>query len=701
MKHKQDSKSKHKVPKNSFPILPYVHLAFINAIHLGPYALKPLESGSGRSAWQLSQAKLAHLPYRSLSSETKPETNSSSIPCVCLLPPRKFNLPKETAEALAPNIIRQQGLYPITLQDYSETALLQAILKGIEIFYPQAFRPDISIQALEKRLHHLEPQELSSKNGSTTNSLFAEEVGLPLAMRFRPEQLDRQQLLLAENLTSRQIHCYWLEGDAPLCSTELIEQLYHKHHLYAAEFSFSDIYPRGLVPILFQASALGSLWTLKKDFKNENSHHLHNNSGLRPETQLDIWEIAKRDLNLFAAEPLLCDKDYRLLRLDLRARNKRQYQTLKNIYNHFGTSISQLLFSTGPLKNKPSEPSSDPNISIDKILRWTEYSATSMRCLPRYFPIQISAFCPQRCSYCPYPKMVDKEFFYQTSNSSFLQQNDNTTFMPRPLWRKLLSAIVEFAGDGIINLSPLGEPLLHPEFTGLVQDLHEYQSLELIVETSGSYWKTEDIKKLPKSITWIVSIDALDPQLYQQLRAPDENILPMTGMTTSQQKAHALVDLLLESGHSVYVQAVRMQENKTDLEAFYHYWNEGRKPRNANNIPALAQRAQPEIFPKVLVQKYNSYAGLLPERQLLNLAPVTRFPCRRLAREMVFGLDGQTYLCVQDLQQKLSNQQNLGYFPQQNLEELWRAGQKTYQQHIEQKYPEFCKQCDEFYVYNF
>ena len=651
---------------------PYVHLAFINAIHLSPYALKPLEPTTGRSAWQLSLEKLIQLPHRQL----KP---GSGLPCVCLLPPRSATLPRSVAEALEPQRLCQQGLQPLHLQDYTETALLTAVRQGIEVFYPQAFRPDATVKALEKYLDYFDKHELPAQSSKPDSSQpFGEEACLPLAMYFGPEQRDTESLPLPENLNSRQIHCYWIEGDAPLLSLELIEQLYHKHHRYAAELSFSDLYPQGLVPVLFQAAALGRLWLLKRESPKSQcqASTLNTNS-------LNIWGIAERDLNLFAAEPLLCAKDYRLLRLDLRTSNKRQYQILQDLCRSLW----------------PVSASKGCCIPVAKVLQWVESSAQSLRSLPRYFPIQISAFCPQQCSYCPYPQIVGCEFFPPQA----LRQNGSTGFMPRQLWRSLLAAIAEFAGDGVIGLSPLGEPLLHPEFVGLVEDLQQYPSLELVIETSGSHWEAESIRQLRGQITWIVSLDALDPKLYRQLRAPNENISPLTGMTASQQKAHDLVELLLDSGQSVYVQAVRMEENEADLEAFYRYWAEGCQPSRGHLAQALRNRPKPQSFPQVIVQKYNSYAGLLPERQLLRLAPVERFPCRRLAREMVFGLDGRAYLCVQDLQQKLAGQLklDLGHFPQQSLEELWHCGHSLYQQHVDGHYPSICQKCDEYYAYNF
>jgi hypothetical protein len=65
-----------------------------------------------------------------------------------------------------------------------------------------------------------------------------------------------------------------------------------------------------------------------------------------------------------------------------------------------------------------------------------------------------------------------------------------------------------------------------------------------------------------------------------------------------------------------------MNENEEHLEDFYRIWSE--------------QGAQ------VIVQKYDSYAGFLPERQPADLSPLNRFRCWHLKRICRFS---STVLC--------------------------------------------------------
>jgi MoaA/NifB/PqqE/SkfB family radical SAM enzyme len=83
---------------------------------------------------------------------------------------------------------------------------------------------------------------------------------------------------------------------------------------------------------------------------------------------------------------------------------------------------------------------------------------------------------------------------------------------------------------------------------------------------------------------WIVTLDVSDPDLYRSLRGE--------GQEEAENTARELVRLF---GRNCWIQATRMNENEEHLEDFYRIWSE--------------QGAQ------VIVQKYDSYAGFLPERQ--------------------------------------------------------------------------------------
>lgn len=619
-------------------------ISIINASCLSPYAIKSLNSSA--SSWERVLKIAVELP-----------SSTGNLPCICLLPPREeFHTQRmdvQLAVELNLEKLASKGITGIYLEARTEAALLKAIRKGIEHFYPQAFRPDPLLNfrpaaTPQNGLGSAEKQnEAELLSSDAAQPEFAEEISLSLNLRFPEQKWDAATLEAAENLSSRQIHCYFIQGDTPLISLELSRELYQRHNDYAAELSFVDAYPSGLAPIIFQASILSQLWRMQL------------NLPLEPST---LFKIIERDMNNFAAEPLIAPEDYRQLRLDLAASNKRQYHILQQLHKEL-------------MARKSSE-----------ILELISGDAPWLRSLPSYYQVQITEACPQLCTYCPQSALLadKKPRFLQNSKESSIY-GDFSKSMSFDLWQQLLAEIEKLSGDAHINLSPLGEPLLHPQFIGFIRELWKYPSLKLVLETSGAYWQQEQIDELlqlnhrePK-LSLIISLDALSPELYQELRG------------SGQDRAHALVEYLLNSNlirpDHIYIQAVRMKGNETDLEKFYHHWN--------------------QFGVQVIMQKYNSFAGLLEERQMASLEPIERMPCRRLARELVVGWDGRLQTCIQDWQGKLRGEQG-GHgqslspqFPQLSLSEFWQQGMVLYQEHIDKAYPSLCRSCDEYYIYNF
>jgi radical SAM protein with 4Fe4S-binding SPASM domain len=54
-------------------------------------------------------------------------------------------------------------------------------------------------------------------------------------------------------------------------------------------------------------------------------------------------------------------------------------------------------------------------------------------------------------------------------------------------------------------------------------------------------------------------------------------------------------------------------------------------------------------------------------------------------------------MCREDIKR----QNNLGNIWEHGLEEIWERGSKAYKKHLEAEYPPLCRDCDEYYTYNF
>jgi spiro-SPASM protein len=280
-----------------------------------------------------------------------------------------------------------------------------------------------------------------------------------------------------------------------------------------------------------------------------------------------------------------------------------------------------------------------------------------LRTLPAFFPVQVVERCPHACSYCPYPVF-----------GGAIQ--DKSGAMPVAAFADLARRIAEFAGDAVIDVSLWGEPGLHPQMAELAAAALALPGIELVIETSGVGWSPGVLRamrdRLQRAPTWIVSLDAASEEMYGRLRG--------TGFAEANRAAEELLTLFPAT---TWVQAVRMKENEEDLDVFYRKWK--------------------ERTPNVIVQKYDSFAGLLPDRAVADLSPLKRFPCWHLKRDLAILIDGTVPLCREDVKAET----RLGNAFSEDLAVIWDRAREIYEAHTFQRFPALCARCDEYYTYNY
>jgi spiro-SPASM protein len=261
--------------------------------------------------------------------------------------------------------------------------------------------------------------------------------------------------------------------------------------------------------------------------------------------------------------------------------------------------------------------------------------------------------------------------------------------MPKAAFAALMEKIENFAGDAVIDLSLWGEPALHPECMELIETVLSRPGLSLIIETSGIGWKSADLEALAQAasraaprknrmspLSWIVSLDAHDPERYKQARG--------AGFAEAVSCAKTLLALFPKDA---YVQAVRVKGFEDDIEHFYRSWKNETGMNDGSRI---------------IIQKYDDFAGALPKLQASDLSPVKRRPCWHIQRDMNILLDGRVPQCREDLAALANNGSGVwGNAFNEDLAVIWERGAELYLEHCKASYKGICAACDEYYTYNF
>ena len=431
---------------------------------------------------------------------------------------------------------------------------------------------------------------------------------------------------------------YFVWADCPLLDPALAANMAERHIRFSAEYSYADGWPYGFAPELLSHQTAGILAKLSENDEN-------------PVERDAIFQVIQKDINAFDIETEISPVDLRSYRLRLAADSKR----------NLGLLIRLMEAGLGS------------SADIEKIII---EKPELLRTIPTFFSIQVSSACPQACTLCPWPQY----------GGDILSGKD---FMPSGDFEKILDKIVAFAGDGIIDLSLWGELALHPECIELIKMVLARPELSLIIETSGIGWKTDDLKALslacsnsaPRKnhmapISWIVSLDAHDPERYKEVRG--------AGFAEAQASAKYLLELF---PGNTYVQALRVKGFEDDIEHFFRYWKE--QGAGGDN--------------HIIIQKYNDFSNIMPKLQATDLSPLKRRPCWHIIRDMNILLDGSVPSCREDLGalNGKADRPIMGNIFTDDLALIWENGAKLYAEHCKASYLGICTNCDEYYTYNF
>jgi spiro-SPASM protein len=290
----------------------------------------------------------------------------------------------------------------------------------------------------------------------------------------------------------------------------------------------------------------------------------------------------------------------------------------------------------------------------DGVVRHLQSHQHYLRTLPAFLTVQVTTAVSQRPFYLPEP---------------FPFEGENREMSPGD-FESLVSSFCRFAPESVIHLSTWGEIARHTAVSALLDVTNRVDSRRFWVETSGVGWATEVVEAItagryPK-VTWIVCLDAYSEEVYRRVRG--DGFAEAVGFATA---------LLEKLPGSVYLQSTRMEENEEDLEAFYREWK--------------------KVTPNVIIQKYDHFSQRLPDRRVVDNAPVVRLPCWHLKRDMSVLVDGSVPLCREDL----SADHRLGNALTEPIEAVWLRGEPYYQLHVDADYPALCQKCDEYYTFNF
>jgi spiro-SPASM protein len=304
--------------------------------------------------------------------------------------------------------------------------------------------------------------------------------------------------------------------------------------------------------------------------------------------------------------------------------------------------------------NKILEYTKSDDISFEKLYAAIKENPEIMRSLPAYIEIEVTGACNLSCVMCPRENA--------RRNNEYMKLDD---------FKKIIDDISDYTEDIHVCLSGMGEPFLHQDIIEMISYASSKKSLTLFVETSGVNLNKEIADKLfdyrAEEVYIIFSIDASEKELYDKIR-------PGSDFSSVEKN----IDYFMSKNKDrAFLQFVKTGINENNLDNFYLRWKNYEE--------------------RIIIIKYNDFRGELEKDRSHNLSPIQRFPCWHLKRDLYITSKCEAVFCKQDYKgEKLSlNVLETGIEGAfDKLEDFYKIEYKDFPL-------EYCKDCDEYFTYNF
>lgn len=286
-----------------------------------------------------------------------------------------------------------------------------------------------------------------------------------------------------------------------------------------------------------------------------------------------------------------------------------------------------------------------------------------LRPAPSYIEIELYRGCELKCSFCP---------------RQFIQnERDGIGFNKESLFKFYSDFEHTFNLPYTICFGGMGEPLLHPDLFSILDKTLSLQNLkELIVETSlypdidslVEFLKTLDSGKKSK-LGLIINLTTLNNAKYKEIYGTDKTVNSVL------EKIDSLSGIL--GNANIHVQILKIKEVETEIEEYFNYFEK-------KNID-------------IVLQKYNRFAQLMPEKRVSDLTPIKREFCWHLSRDLYINFDGSVSICRQDFRKSIGN------IAEETIPQIWEKGLNAFGLSLNNKHDSInapCLNCDEWYTFN-
>ena len=298
--------------------------------------------------------------------------------------------------------------------------------------------------------------------------------------------------------------------------------------------------------------------------------------------------------------------------------------------------------------------------NYDEIVKAIEENPSIRRTLPSYIEIDIS----NRQNIIK--KSLLKSGFFRNELS---KDEKNMTLEE---FKIIYDNILNFCGDFCMSVGSYYEPMLNNDIFEILKYSTKNKNVNIYLETNAMMLDSEKAKKLislqneRENLHVIIHLDAVDEDVYNKIYENGDIKTVMSNIDY----------YLLREPKNTYLQIIKQKYNFDYLASYYKYFDKYKI--------------------EIIMQKYYTYRGIVDDNRVGDMTPLINIGCWHLARDLFIDSYGDIYICRFDINREIKADS----IYKNDLANIWNMLGNYFIDNVCGKL-DFCKNCDEWYLYNF
>lgn len=239
-------------------------------------------------------------------------------------------------------------------------------------------------------------------------------------------------------------------------------------------------------------------------------------------------------------------------------------------------------------------------------------------------------------------------------------------------FKTIYDKLYNFCGDLNMSIGSYYEPLLNKDVFDILEYSTRNKNVNVYLETNALLLDSDNAKKLlsmqseRNNLYVIIHLDTVEEDVYNKIYDNGDIKTIMSNIDY----------YLLREPKNTYLQITKQKDNFDYLASYYKYFDKYKVD--------------------IIMQKYYNYRGIIDDNRVGDMAPIINIGCWHLARDLFIDSYGDIYICRFDI----NKEKKIASIYEEDIDNIWKRLENYFIDNVCKKL-DFCKNCDEWYLYNF